>query len=138
MKEEFLKELEAKLAGTRKLERSYRYMQLGLMVLITSCGFLTAASTNEITKNLWVSNPLAVLLFGLSSALAAIINQVLTPAEKYLFHKQVKKALRNIRGAVKYGDMPVAVAERLRAQATVDPASVLPQIYNNAGGEKNG
>lgn len=131
-KEEFIAEIDEQIKNKRKLESRYKYTQLWLMMIITACGFLTSVSVNEGLKNLWISRPNSVLVFGLLSALCAIMNQVLTPSEKLIFHKQVRKALTNIRGAVKYGNMSISDAEKLRAQAIIDPAAVLSQSHHLA------
>lgn len=128
MKEKFLSEIEEQIRITKRFELAYWCVQTFLMLLITICGFLTAASTNEVTKNLWVSNPNSVLFFGLISAISAIANQVVAPQEKYIFHKNYKKVLRNIRGAVMYSGMDISEAESLRAQASTKPSSVIDRL----------
>jgi hypothetical protein len=131
IKEEFLAELESSIQSRRKLEMMHRISQVCLMVIIASCGFLTATASQTETKATWVSAPTSLLIFGLLSAVCAIINQVINPGEKYIYYRSVKLTLQYIRGAVKYEDMSVKVAEGLRALALTNPELVLGKLQDS-------
>lgn len=76
----FLSELEEAIKNRKRLELGYRVLQVGLMVVIAACGFLTAAASQTETKTTLVSTPTSLLILGLLSAVCAIINQVLSPS----------------------------------------------------------
>jgi hypothetical protein len=133
LKKEFLHELEREMATRRFLDNGYQSLHIALMTLIAVCGFLTAAASQSETKTTFISQPTSLLTFGLISAVCAIVNQVLKPAEKNLFHKQVKKALQYIRGEVKYGDMAVKDAQNLMALAITSPELVLRSLPSSSG-----
>jgi len=126
----FLSELEEAIKNRKRLELGYRVLQVGLMVVIAACGFLTAAASQTETKTTLVSTPTSLLILGLLSAVCAIINQVLSPADKYSYHKNVKRALQYVRGAAKFKGIPVNDAEDLRQLAVVNPAVVLDKLSN--------
>ena len=128
LKLEFLRELEAQIESRKRADGGHQFLQLALMTLIAGCGFLTAAASQSETKTAFLSQPKSLLVFGLISALCAIVNQVLRPGERAIYHKHVKKALQYIRGGVKYGDMPVKEAQNLMALAITTPELVLKDL----------
>lgn len=137
LREVFVGEIEARIASRKRVELIYRILQLSLMIIIAGCGFLTAAAGQAETKSTWVSTSKSLLIFGLLSAICAIVNQVLDPGAKHLYHKSVKKALQYIRGQVKFGDMPVKDAENLNAVAITNPESVLGKLPSAPTGTMN-
>lgn len=128
LKIEFLRELEEQIESRKLADKGHQILQLTLMTLIAGCGFLTAAASQSETKTAFISYPKYLLIFGLISALCAIVNQVLKPGERAVYHKHVKKALQYIRGEVKYGDMPVKEAQKLMALAITTPELVLRNL----------
>lgn len=128
---DFLDELEAKIKSRRMVENSYKILRVLLMVIIAVCGFLTAAASQAGTKETWVSSSGSLLIFGLFSAVCAILNQVLSPTEKSIFHKNVKKALEYIRGEVKFGNLEIAKANLLKSVAVTEPEIVLGKVKNS-------
>ena len=128
LKEEFLGELEVQIKSRKLADQGHQILQLALMTLIAGCGFLTAAASQSETKTALISYPKFLLALGLISALCAIVNQVVKPGERAVYHKHVKKALQYIRGEVKYGDMPVKEAQKLMALAITTPELVLRNL----------
>lgn len=124
----FLEEIEKKLESRKRAEKFYKWIRLILMVSIAICGFLTAAASQADTRETWVSSQNSLLIFGLVSAVCAVLNQVLSPSEKYLFHKNVKKALQYIRDEVKFGEMKASEASRLKAIALTSPDLVIGKL----------
>jgi len=134
---DFLDEIEASIKVRIIIERGYRILHVGLGVIIASCGFLTAAASQNEMKTTWVSSPTSLLIFGLLSVICAIINQIMTPGEKYTHHLSVKRALQYIRGEVKFRNMTLKDAETLRALAIINPELVLGKLHDTlTGGTK--
>lgn len=116
MKEEFLSDINKQITRSRTWQFRYKITYLVLTVLITASGFMTAASTNESLSQLPIFSSPFVLLYGLCSAISAILIQILKPQEKHLYHRTNKHKLVNIRNAVKFNDLDIADAQKLRAE----------------------
>jgi hypothetical protein len=127
-KNQFLSEIEADIRSRATVRARFQVLQIGLMSIIAGCGFLTAAASQTETKTTWVSMPTSLLIFGLMSAICAIINQILNPSDRCSYHRSARKALEYVRGEVKYRGMPVKDAERLRALASTNPEFVLGKL----------
>jgi hypothetical protein len=136
LKAEFLDELEKSIERRQRLELAFKALHLGLGVVIAGCGFLTAAASQAELKTTWVSSPTSLLVFGLLSAICAIINQILTPTEKVTYHRNTKKALEYIRGDVKFRNMPIKNAQTLRTLALTNPELILGRLSNQINDEK--
>jgi hypothetical protein len=121
IEKEFLSEIETAIRNKRRYQIRYKLVQISLMTIIASCGFLTAAASQDGEKVGWLSSSTFLLLIGLLSAACAILNQIVNPGERHSYHRNVRKALEQIRGEVKYRGMPVSEAERLRAIASANP-----------------
>jgi hypothetical protein len=117
MTAEFLNEIEQDIKHRLLLENRYKLLHISLGVIIASCGFLTAAASQAETKTSLISSPTSLLVFGLLSAICAIINQLMAPGEAYSHHQNVRRALAYIRGEVKFREMTVKNAQALRALA---------------------
>ena len=111
MKSEFLAELEQTIKERHRLQQAYKWLNVSLGVIIAGCGFLTAAASQTELKTTWVTSPTSLLIFGLLSAICAIINQILSPGERHAHHKNVRIALQHIRGEVKYKNMSIKNAQ---------------------------
>jgi len=128
LEEEFLSELEPFIKSRRNLEIMHNILHVVLMVTLAACGFLTAAASQDSMKLSWVSTPTSLLIYGLLSALCAITNQVVKPAEKNAFYRNAKKPLQYIRGEIKFRGMSASEAELLRAIAVVQPEIILGKL----------
>jgi hypothetical protein len=133
---QFLEEIDETIKRRQRLELNFKILHVGLGVVVASCGFLTAAASQATMKTTWISTPSALLIFGLLSAMSAIINQLLTPSEKQAHHQNVKRALQYIRGEVKFRSMTVKQAELFRILATTNPELVLGQLNNHESVQK--
>jgi hypothetical protein len=128
LKNEFLSEIEKSIRIRQTCQLRYKIVQLVLTTIVTSCGFLTAATSQVGDKVGWMSSPKLLLIVGLLSAACAIVNQVANPGEKYSYHRNCKKALQKIRGEVKYRGVSVSEAERLRALADANPEAIIGKL----------
>ncbi len=128
MKSEFLAELEQTIKERHRLQQAYKWLNVSLGVIIAGCGFLTAAASQTELKTTWVTSPTSLLIFGLLSAICAIINQILSPGERHAHHKNVRIALQHIRGEVKYKNMSIKNAQVLRTLAIKEPEIVLGKL----------
>jgi hypothetical protein len=133
---EFLNEIDKNIRSRNSVEIFYKTMRIVLMVSIGICGFLTAAASQSNQGQTFISQSGSLLTFGLISAISAVLNQALAPSEQTMFHKSVKKALCYIQGEVKYGDMPLAQAHKLKTIAVTNPESILGMLTKIVGDGK--
>jgi FtsH-binding integral membrane protein len=132
---EFLDEIEQTIKRREFVKDVYQFLNVGLGVIIAACGFLTAAASQTELKTTWISSPTALLMFGLLSAISAIINQIMTPGQRYAHHKIVRLALQHIRGEVKFRKMTVKDAQALRTLALTKPEFVLGKLEGESTGD---
>jgi hypothetical protein len=130
MTAEFLNEIEQEIKHRLRLENGYRLLHVSLGVIIASCGFLTAAASQTETKTTLISSPTSLLIFGLLSAICAIINQIMSPGEVYTHHQNVRRALAYIRGEVKFRKMTVKNAQALRTLALTNTELVWNRLQD--------
>lgn len=129
---EFLTELEQDIKHRLQLENRYRLLHVTLGIIIAGCGFLTAAASQSEARSTVISSPTSLLIFGLLSAICAIINQIMAPGEAYTHHQSVRRALAYVRGEVKFRKMAVKDAQALRTLALTNTEL----IWNKLQGEK--
>jgi hypothetical protein len=111
---EFLREIDQDIQHRLRLENGYRFLHVGLSIIMASCGFLTAAASQIEAKSTLISAPTSLLIFGLLSLLCALVNQIMTPGEAYTHPQGVRRALAYIKGEVKFRNMAVKNAQALR------------------------
>lgn len=125
----FLKDIEGKITSRKRVENLYKFLRILLMVTIAVCGFITASISSNDAKGVWVFTTESLFPIGLISAVSAILNQALSPSEKSIFHKSVKKALQSIHYLVEYGSLETKTASRLMALALTEPDKALEEIH---------
>jgi hypothetical protein len=126
--EEFMKELTDHIEKSGRWQKRHRHLQVFLTTLIAASGFIIASSSSTVLQGTFISKPVTTFIFGLLSAMLAVVLQVINPSEKHMYHKSVRRCLRAIQGAVLYSDMDIAKAQKLRTQASQDPELVLGKI----------
>jgi hypothetical protein len=130
LENEFLNDIEETIKLRNAAQVRYKLAELALMATIAGSGFLTAAASQDATKIPWLASKTALLVYGLASAICAIVNKILTPSEKSAFHRKVKLALYRIKGEVKYRGMSASDAESLRVIAVTSPDAILEKIQS--------
>jgi hypothetical protein len=124
---EFLYEVEDEITKRIRLQNFYLILRLFLMVTITICGFLTATAS-QFSSGSWLASPGTLLGFGIVSAVCAVLNQSLNPSAKNLFHRNIREALEFIQGEVRYSELPLAEAHKLKSVAVNEPEIVLGRM----------
>jgi len=125
----FLDEIAAEINSRKRAENSYKVARIILMVTIAVCGFLTASISSAETKQIWSFSTDALFPIGLISTVSAILNQALSPSEKTIYHKSIKKALQSIQYLVEYGSLDVKTASRLMTLSLTEPDKALEEIH---------
>lgn len=75
-----------------------------------------------------------ITLWGLVAAVGAAVDQVLNPTRRAEDHLQQKIALRAIESAVRYEDLDLGKASRLRNVARRDPEQALRLVAGHPEG----
>jgi hypothetical protein len=132
MSAKFLSEIEEDIKHRLLLENRYRLLHVSLGVIIAACGFLTAAASQTETRTSLISSPTSLLIFGLLSAICAIINQIMSPGEAYTHHQNVRRALAYIRGEVKFRKMTIKDAQALRTLALTNTELVWNKLQDES------
>jgi hypothetical protein len=128
LRAEFLDEIEVLIQDRKRFASQYGMLRVGLGVIITICGFLTAAASQTDMKATGIFTPTSLLVFGLLSAICAITNQLLAPEERNVHHNNIRKALEHIKGEVKFGNMSLKTAQTLRTLAATNPELILGKL----------
>lgn len=126
--EKFTKEITEEIERRHKKYHQLIAIQWIVTILIAVAGVLTTAAGSSQGENQWFASSSALVAWGAITAIGTAISQFANPAKNSEFHSQVKCALKAIRGAVEFRDLPTDQAEQLRVLARTNPEDAIVQL----------
>ena len=128
IKAKFISQLEESIVWHYSKYRQLATVQWCIMVLVAIAGFLTAATDPTFAQVRWYSDSGGLLVLGGATTIGAAINQFANPGKSSERHLQIKIALKSIKGAVEFRNLPVDLAERYREKAWTNPEEALLKL----------
>ena len=130
-----LKRLDESIKDYVRSYQRLRFTQWGFTAIIAAAGVLTSAAGThrsvEASGSPWYGTPTALLAWGVMAAVAAALNQAISPGARSERKHQSKFAFHLTKGALEVGRISASEADRLWGMALTDPDKAIVDLNSS-------
>ena len=127
-REQFLNQLNEDSQHYRSKSQYLAAVQWCISIPVAIAGFLTTAAGLAGNKEMWLAQPVALVVWGLIAAVGTVINQIGNPMQRSEYYCKLKNAMNGISNALQVQGLSLKEAARLKTLASEDPEIAIEEL----------